>query len=86
MPTRRPRRPIASRVIATPRVSDAETARAIAEVDAALRVEQSGPQLPPKVAKGDVFYVDANGRITRLAAGSTGQVLTMGAAGLPEWS
>ena len=34
---------------------------------------------------GDLFYIDANGRLARLPKGTSGQVLTMGAS-LPAWA
>lgn len=35
---------------------------------------------------GDMFYVSANGHIVDLAIGSSGQVLTVSASGVPVWS
>lgn len=86
MPTRRPQRPISTRVIATPRAGDAAVSRALADVDAAVREVQRDPALPRQLVKGDLFYVDANGRLVRLAAGAAGTVLTMGTDGVPGWS
>ncbi len=42
-------------------------------------------QATTTIAKGDLFYVDANGKFARLPKGTTGQVLTMSSAGLPSW-
>lgn len=36
-------------------------------------------------AEGDILYFDANNRLTRLAAGTDGEVLTL-ASGIPSWA
>lgn len=43
-------------------------------------------QATTTIAKGDIFYVDANGKFARLPKGTTGQVLTMSSSGLPSWA
>lgn len=42
-------------------------------------------RFPLSIAPGDIFYIDASGRLTRLPKGTSGQVLTMGAT-IPAWS
>jgi hypothetical protein len=37
-------------------------------------------------ATGDVYYRDSGGLFTRLGIGTTGQVLTVSAGGIPEWA
>lgn len=39
---------------------------------------------PGSIAAGDTFYVDANGKLTRLAKGTSGQYLRQGAT-IPAW-
>lgn len=86
MPARRPGRPLAARVLSTPKVADAQVSRALADVGAAVREVQRDPSLPRQIAKGDMFFVDATGGIVRLPIGTAGQALRVGTSGLPEWS
>ncbi len=80
------RRPPPVRQIATAKVRDPQVARALSDVDLAVRDLQRDASLPRELAKGDLLYVDANGRVVRLPIGSAGQTLTVGADGVPEWS
>lgn len=84
-PARRPQRPTATRVIADVAVADPAVRRALADVGHAVREEQRDPKLPRQLGKGDLFYVDASGRLVRLSIGTAGQVLTVGADGVPGW-
>lgn len=36
-------------------------------------------------AAGDLFYLDADGDLTRLPIGTVGQTLKVSSAGIPEW-
>lgn len=36
-------------------------------------------------AVGDLFYLNASGDLTRLPIGTSGQVLKVSSAGIPEW-
>lgn len=40
---------------------------------------------PTGLTPGDIFYIDANGKLARLAKGTSGQVLTQGAT-IPAWN
>lgn len=62
-----------------------------------LRIQISQYDIPPgtvkprhlaktlTLAKGDIYYVDANGEFTKLAIGTAGQVLTV-VDGVPAWA
>ena len=41
--------------------------------------------MPTSITAGDLFYIDATGKLARLPKGTTGQVLTQGAT-IPSWS
>ena len=44
-------------------------------------------KIPSGITQGDIFYVDENGNIVRLAAGTSGQYLkTQGAGANPMWA
>lgn len=42
-------------------------------------------QYPSTIVAGDIFYIDANGKLARLPKGTSGQVLTQGAT-IPSWA
>lgn len=84
MPGRKPSRPRAARMLATPHVEDVAVGRALADVDQALREEQRDPKLPRTGAPGDIYYRAADGRIVRLPIGNEGDHLVV-REGFPVW-
>lgn len=95
MPSR-PSPPATQQRATLPLLEDAATAKAVADLHEQIRAIQSQPaavtcdgRRPFKLggdSRGDLYYRAGDGTLSRLAPGTAGQVLTMGADGLPRWA
>jgi hypothetical protein len=72
-------------MLAAPKVGDAATSRAIADVALAVREEQQDPKIKRSGGVGDVFFRAQDGTIKNLPAATNGDTLRL-AGGLPTWS
>lgn len=95
MPADRPKAPPTRAPQPIPRTGDAATDRSIVALEERLRLLETAP-LPllvdgrraPELGSdraGDIYYRKSDGTLQRLAPGTPGQVLTIGADGLPRW-